>query len=119
MKIMNPAAVLLVTAVQLAAAASEPNRKCPAQQLLPVLDSSYHECSNGFGNSSCERFVDTFRKLTSRSDCQRSFDTSPVPAVWLAGDAELEDFVRLLSRLAAKNDNVFTDHSFAKARAMA
>jgi hypothetical protein len=34
-----------------------------------------------------------------RFDCQRSFDTSPVPALWLADSAAMEDYVHLLSRL--------------------
>jgi hypothetical protein len=70
-------------------------------------------------NGSCDRFVETFRHLTQRYDCQRSFDTLPVPAIWLAGDAELEDYVQLLSQLAAKQDKVHSDKWFRKARSSA
>ena len=46
-------------------AASTPQAKrhfnvtCPAKKLLPILDSAYHECSNGYGGGeTCENFVD-------------------------------------------------------------
>jgi hypothetical protein len=75
------------------------NLDCPAPALLPQLDSAYHECNHGFQNGSCDRFVDLLRQLLPRFDCQRSFDTSPVPALWLADSAAMEDYVHLLSRL--------------------
>jgi hypothetical protein len=75
------------------------NLECPAPALLPQLDANYHECHRGFQNGSCDKFVDLFRRLLPRSDCQRSFDTGPVPALWLADSAAMEDYVHLLSRL--------------------
>jgi hypothetical protein len=75
------------------------NVECPAPALLPQLDATYHECNHGFQNGSCDRFVDLFRLLLPRFDCQRSFDTSPVPALWLADNAAMEDYIHLLSRL--------------------
>lgn len=78
---------------------AEANAECPARQLLPELDANYHECNHGFETGSCLKFIHTFERLLPKFDCQRSFDTSPVPAVWLAGDAALEDYVHLLSRL--------------------
>jgi hypothetical protein len=80
------------------------NFTCPMRELLPVLDRDYHECNNGF-DGSCEKFVATFWKLLPEYDCQRPFDATPtqnfiVPAIWLAGDGPLEDYVRLLAHLA-------------------
>ena len=43
--------------------------------------------------------MDVFHQLLPEYDCQRSFDTSPVPAIWLAGDEKLESYVDLLARL--------------------
>ena len=63
-----------------AANASEANKSCPAEDLLSSIDETYHECRNGYQNNSCEDFVFTFSKLAPRYDCQRSFDTKPVPA---------------------------------------
>ena len=80
------------------------NLICPARELLPVLDRAYHECNNGF-DGSCDKFVDTLRKLLPEYDCQRPFDATPtqnfiVPAIWLAGDGPLDDYVHLLADLA-------------------
>jgi hypothetical protein len=75
------------------------NVECPAPVLLPQLDANYHECNHGFRNGSCERFVKVFQQLLPRFDCQRFFDDAPVPALWLADDAAMEDYVHLLSRL--------------------
>lgn len=96
------------------------NVTCPAPKLLPVLDAAYHECNNGFADGSCERFVETFRQLLPEYDCQRPFDATPtqnyiVPAIWLAGDGALMDYVRLLSRMSSLKDKLFTDKLFQKA----
>jgi len=98
---------------------AEPNRECPAAKLLPEIDSAYHEGSHGFVNGSCELFVTTFRQLIPKYDCQRAFDNSPVPAIWLANSAAVEDYLKLLSRLAAKNDRVLSGQWFSKACSMA
>jgi hypothetical protein len=87
--------LLSVTTPALAGA----NLECPAPTLLPPLDANYHECNRGFQNGSCDKFVDLFQQLLPRFDCQRSFDTGPVPALWLADSAAMEDYVHLLSRL--------------------
>ena len=98
------------------------NVTCPAQKLLPVLDAAYHECNKGFENGSCERFVETFKQLSPEYDCQRSFDATSeknyiVPAVWLAGDGALEDYIALLARMTSRKDKVFSDKWFRKASA--
>ena len=92
------AQLILATALSVSAAHAA-NVACPAGRLLPGFDASYHECSNGFQNGSCGKFVQTFTQLLPKFDCQRSFDTAPVPAIWLANDAAFEDYVRLLSKL--------------------
>jgi hypothetical protein len=93
------------------------NVTCPASKLLPFLDANYHECSNGFVNGSCEMFVDIFRELLPEYDCQRTCDSSPtknyiVPAIWLAGDAALRDYIHLLWRMSSSKDKVFTKEDF-------
>ncbi len=93
------------------------NVTCPESKLLPVLDTAYHECNNGYANGSCERFVENFRLLMPKYDCQRSFDTSPVPAIWLAGPGALEDYVRLLWRMASSKDKMFTHTLLQRAAA--
>ncbi len=92
---------------------SQFNVTCPTSRVLPILDRAYHECSNGFVNGSCERFVDSFWQLLPEYDCQRPFDATPdknyvVPAIWLAGDGAMEDYVRLLWRLASSKDRVLS-----------
>ena len=94
----------LVNAFALLVALAHPawagvNLECPATVLVPQLDASYHQCSHKFENGSCEKFVRVFRQLIPRFDCQRTYDTSPVPALWLADSAAVEDYVHLLSHL--------------------
>jgi hypothetical protein len=124
------AAVLALFGTLAAYAAEAPlgmrefNVKCPAPKLLPQLDAAYHECNNGFVNGSCERFVETFSQLAPEYDCQRSFDATPdkkyvVPAIWLAGDGALEDYIGLLARMASGKDKMFNDKSFTKSSAAA
>jgi hypothetical protein len=75
------------------------NVECPVPRLAPSLDASYHECSHGFQDGSCDTFVEVFSKLLPRFDCQRDFDNAPVPAVWLIDEAAFEDYVHLLSKM--------------------
>jgi hypothetical protein len=119
--------IILILAASVPLLASEAPRDmrqfnvtCPARKLLPILDTAYHDCNNGFVNGSCEEFVKTFRQLLPEYDCQRPFDATPtqnyiVPAIWLAGDGALEDYVRLLSRMSSSKDKLFTDKLFQKA----
>jgi len=99
------------------------NVTCPAPRLLPVLDRAYHDCNHGFMDGSCEAFVESFRKLAPEYDCQRSFDATPsrnyiVPAVWLAGNGALEDYINLMYRLASSDSpkgKMFSEQLFRKA----
>ena len=97
------------------ASEGQSNVPCPASKLLPALDAAYHQCSHGFENDSCESFVQTFGQLLPKYDCRRSFDNDAVPAVWLAGDAELDDYVHLLWRLSSSTDKMLAENRFSKA----
>ena len=79
------------------------NRVCPAPKLLPRLEMAHKSCV-AKKPSACAEFVQIFRQLLPEHDCQRPFDASPtknhvVPAIWLAGDRDLEKYVDLLSKL--------------------
>jgi hypothetical protein len=115
MKALRIAIACLAFAHQ--AAAAQPNASCPAATVLPQLDAAYHACNNGYVDGSCQRFIELFKQVTGRYDCQRSFDTSPVPAVWLAPRGALEDFVRLAWRLSS--DPQFKDNLYKNARSEA
>lgn len=96
------------------------NITCPASILLPLLDTAYHECNNGFANGSCDRFVETFWELLPEYDCQRTFDAAPskkhiVPAIWIASEGAQEDYMRLLYRMSSSKDKMFSDKWFKKA----
>jgi hypothetical protein len=114
-----------VAAKEAPASMHEFNVKCPTKALAPVLDRAYHECNNGYdiADGSCQKFVDVYRQLLPEYDCQRPFDAGPkpyiVPAIWLVGDAAMEDYVRLLWRMASQKDKMFRDKfsngSFSKA----
>jgi len=120
-------ALMATVAVQAAEAprtVEEFNVKCPAATLLPQLDAAYHECNKGSVDGSCEKFVETFCQLSPEYDCQRSFDSTPdkkyvVPAIWLAGEGALEDYIGLLARMASGKDKMFNDKWFAKSSAAA
>jgi hypothetical protein len=41
------------------------NVNCPAAKLIPILDTAFHECNNGFvkEGGSCQKFVEVFKHL--------------------------------------------------------
>jgi hypothetical protein len=82
------------------------NVSCPFNSTFREFDLAYHSCSNGHvkKNGSCSTFVQLFHKLIPKYDCARSFDTGPVPAVWLAEGGAVEDYVRLMYRLAIRDE---------------
>ena len=65
-------------------------------------------------NASCDLFVEKIDLLFPKYDCQRSFDTAPVPAIWLFGAAS-EDYYRLLYHLAIGKKGIFDSHLFSEA----
>lgn len=79
------------------------NVSCPALRLCPILSDAYLGCLRGVSDS-CATFVDAYWEATPVYDCQRPFDVTPtakyvVPAIWLCGPQEGDDYVRLLHRL--------------------
>jgi hypothetical protein len=61
------------------------NKSCPELVLCPKIIKLEKECSENYEEDYCTEFVETYKKLTTRSTCMRSFDTSPVPAIWVCG----------------------------------
>jgi hypothetical protein len=92
------------------------NVRCPAKEIAPVLDHAYHECNNGMirpDYDGCGVFLSSFEKLLPEYDCQRPFDFTPskkyiVPAIWLVGDGEFEDYLKLLARISLGKDRMFS-----------
>ncbi len=86
---------------------------CPADTLCPKFKDSLSKCAKARKGKACDEFVDTFLKLTPRFDCKRSFDTAPVPAVWLCDEGEVsfpkphERAVELLSKLKGNKAREF------------
>src|ERR1700682_3894448 len=83
------------------------NVECPAPRLCKTLQASYLGCLKGLKHS-CDTFVDAYGQATPKYDCQRSFDATPtanyiVPAVWVCGAQEHEDYANLLARLKTSN----------------
>ena len=79
------------------------NVDSPAPRLCKILEASYLGCLKGLTHS-CETFIDAYWQATPKYDCQRPFDATPtrkyiVPAVWLCGSAEGEQYVNLVARL--------------------
>ena len=96
------------------------NEECPFPDVYIEIDRSYHECARGWvkRNASCYFFVDNISILFPRYNCQRSFDTGPVPAIWLFG-AAAEDYHRLLYQLALGRDVKFAGKWFEEVRGKA
>lgn len=94
-------------------ARAETPTSCPSEELCPRYESSLEACEKNKKSKACDEFVKVFRKLTPRYDCQRSFDTKPVPAVWLCDELKTEfpkpyqKGVQLLSRLKSKRARAF------------
>lgn len=79
------------------------NVNCPFASNQSHLEASSRKCGDSDPDA-CREFVRTFRLLTVISDCQRPFDASPhgnhiVPAIWLAGDENLDRYIALLREL--------------------
>ena len=91
--------------------------ECPFPDIYIEFDRSFHKCHNGQvrKGESCDRFVDDIEKLLSKYDCKRSFDTMPVPAIWLFG-AAMEDYIKLLYQLASGKNRTFAGQWFADER---
>ena len=98
--------LVILTARSMSAEAS-----CPSMQICPQFKNDLDTCSKNRKSKICDRFVEDFRKLTPRYECKRSFDTKPVPAVWLCDVGSTpglhERAVALLSKLKLKKAQLF------------
>lgn len=96
------------------------DRNCPFPGMYIEIDRSYHECANGYvkEGANCDLFLEKIEKLFPRYNCKRSYDTAPVPAIWLFGAAS-EDYIKLLYELAAGVNKPFNNKLFEKQRVRA
>jgi hypothetical protein len=118
MKLQNSlVSILLFVSSSIAVAKDE---QCPFPDIYIEFDRSYHQCINGQvrKGESCDRFVENIVKLFPRYDCKRSFDTAPVPAIWLF-DAAMEDYIKLLYELASSKNKTFDGQWFEKEKTKA
>jgi hypothetical protein len=102
------------------------NVECPARRLCPILERNFQACRQSNASTACDSFVSTFRELTPKYDCQRSFDHTPtadytVPAVWVCEEilgtrskrAIEEEYAGLLRKLKSnKAQNFFASAEF-------
>ncbi|WP_345551082.1 hypothetical protein [Microbulbifer aestuariivivens] len=100
--------------------ASAAGNKCPFPEKYIEIDRAYHQCVNGHvrTDASCEAFLERVVTLFPRYNCTRSFDTEPVPAIWLF-DAVSEDYIKLIYELATKSNPIFEGQWFVKESAQA
>ena len=89
---------------------------CPYPESYIEIDQAYHECVNGYvkKDASCDLFVEKIPLLFHKYNCQRDFDTAPVPAIWLFG-ATAEDYYELLYQLAIGKKGTFDSRWFSNA----
>ncbi len=76
---------VLVLAPLAASAQTTKPSNCPAASLCESLHQQYLLASKG-DKQATKEFLVLFMKLVPKYDCMRSFDTAPVPAIWLCGD---------------------------------
>ena len=90
-------------------------QECPFPEKYIEIDRAYHQCANGQvrKGASCELFIDSVPALLGKYDCKRSFDTQPVPALWLF-DAAAEDYIQLIYQMASKSNSVFNEQWFMR-----
>ena len=117
MKNIRPLAYL---ALMFCSATYAGNEGCPFPDIYIEIDQSYHECVHGDARkgASCDLFLKDLKQLLPKYDCKRSFDTGPVPALWLFGAAD-EDYIKLLYELASGSNSMYTDNWFANETARA
>jgi hypothetical protein len=112
--------ILPVSAGEPEGTPEEYNVECPASRLCPDLEKYYQACKKTNGPDMCGAFVATFRKLTGKYDCQRSFDHTPtadytVPAIWVCREvlhlenkrAVYEEYIALLLELSSNDARCF------------
>jgi hypothetical protein len=91
-------------------------KTCPSKDLCPQFIEYLTICNTAKKSLACDKLIDVFVKLTPRYDCLRSFDTNPVPAIWLCDEIAGESYgypqpfekaVGLVSRLSSKKAKKF------------
>jgi hypothetical protein len=74
---------------------------CGDHALCTTLRDSQKKCDETKSEADCSVFVQTFKQLAHKTDCKRSFDTSPVPSVWICDeDKEETSYPKLFERSA-------------------
>jgi len=76
---------------------------CSARELCPKLVSSGKQCKKAINSRSCDSFFSLFRQLTEVEQCKRSYDFSPVPAIWVCDELQqaqvMKGSIDILKRL--------------------
>lgn len=67
--------------------------KCSARKVCPTFVKNMDECKAHKGSKACDAFIDNLHLLTSIDQCRRSFDATPVPAIWLCDEIVKSDEV--------------------------
>lgn len=63
---------------------------CEDHQYCAPLRNFEEKCRLKSLAADCAQFVEHFEKLSVKNNCQRSFDTAPVPSVWIC-DQDTEE----------------------------
>lgn len=75
------------------------SKDCPSINAINEILAADTQCQNSGKGEACSKFVNLFENLIPSHNCRRSFDTKPVPAIWLAGGESLEKYILHLSKL--------------------
>lgn len=73
---------------------------CADMALCEDLRISEEMCRGTKEPANCAKFVATFEKLAVTSDCQRKFDTKPVPSIWVCDEGSEEGSPKIFERSA-------------------
>ena len=88
-------------------------KTCSDHQFCAPLRTYEEKCRTSSLEEDCAKFVENFEKLSTRNDCQRSFDTGPVPSVWVCDeDSEEDGSPKIFERSAGTLSKL--KYSFAK-----
>jgi len=105
--------IVFVVVVLFCSFAKAKGQECPFPGKYIEIDRAFHQCTNGQvrKGASCEFFIENVALLFQKYDCKRSFDTEPVPAIWLF-DAASEDYIRLIYEMSSRSKPVFQGRWF-------
>lgn len=73
---------------------------CADEALCEDLRISEEMCRGTKEPANCAKFVETFEKLAVTNDCQRKFDTKPVPSVWICDEGTETGSPKIFERSA-------------------